>query len=118
VPVPDPLPPIQPVPRPPVENTGTPEEIAHGAQLWRNCAACHTNMPRTLSADLLRMSADTHAQFNDIVLRGARRDRMMPQWDDILSEQDANDIHAYLIDQAWTAYEKGQEEEQIRTTVH
>ena len=118
VPVPDPLPPIQPVPKPPVENTGTAEEIAHGAQLWRNCAACHTNMPRTLSADLLRMSADTHAQFNDIVLRGARRDRMMPQWDDILSEQDANDIHAYLIDQAWKAYEKGQEEEQIRTTVH
>jgi len=28
----------------------------------------------------------------------------MERFDDLLSEQDADNIHAYLIDQAWLAY--------------
>jgi hypothetical protein len=50
------------------------------------------------------MSADTHATFNAIVLEGARRPLGMPQWDDVLNEQESNAIHAWLIDLAWRAY--------------
>jgi quinohemoprotein ethanol dehydrogenase len=47
--------------------------------------------------DLRRLTADKHAAFKDIVLRGALQPRGMPRWDDLLSEQDADQIHAYLI---------------------
>jgi hypothetical protein len=29
----------------------------------------------------------------------------MGRWDDVLSQADAESIHAYLVDQAWVAYE-------------
>jgi quinohemoprotein ethanol dehydrogenase len=50
------------------------------------------------------MTAATHAEFNDIILKGARRERGMPQWDDMLSEDDVNAIHAYIISMQWDAY--------------
>jgi mono/diheme cytochrome c family protein len=32
----------------------------------------------------------------------------MERFNDILSEQDADNVHAYLIDQAWVAYREQQ----------
>jgi quinohemoprotein ethanol dehydrogenase len=106
--VPEPLPPVGPIPEPPVTTDATPAEIAHGAALFGNCMMCHANDPRGGTPDLRRMTADTHAHFKDIVLNGTRREQAMPQWDDLLSEKDAEDIHAYLIDLSWKAY-KAQE---------
>ena len=38
------------------------------------------------------------------MLYGGRRFRGMPQFDDVLDEEQANAIHAYLIDLAWQGY--------------
>jgi sugar lactone lactonase YvrE len=104
VPLPEPLTAIDPIPEPP-EQFGTPDQIAQGGQLFgRSCSLCHANTDYGMTPDLRRMSAETHATFNAIVLYGARRFRGMPQWDDVLDEPQAAAIHAYLIDQAWRAY--------------
>jgi quinohemoprotein ethanol dehydrogenase len=65
---------------------------------------CHVDADRIGSADLRRMSAPVHATFKEIVLRGQRLPLGMPRFDDILSEADADAIHAYLISNAWQAY--------------
>jgi quinohemoprotein ethanol dehydrogenase len=95
---------------PPVQSTpgtelparqGTPAQIAHGALLYnRYCARCHVFGPAALP-DLRWISPSTHAQFNDIVLKGLYVAKGMARWDDVLSNQDAEDIHAYLIEEAW-----------------
>ena len=69
---------------------------------------CHANQAHGLTPDLRRMTADTHKEFKDIVLKGARRFSGMPQWDDVLSEADVEAIHAYLISEAWKAYDAQQ----------
>jgi quinohemoprotein ethanol dehydrogenase len=93
-----------PIPEPP-EQFGTPQQIQQGQQLFGRCALCHANSDIGLTPDLRRMSPETHAQFNAIVLYGARRYRGMPQWDDVLNEEQSDAIHAYLIDLARRAYE-------------
>ena len=69
---------------------------------------CHANQAHGLTPDLRRMTADTHKEFKDIVLHGARRFSGMPQWDDVLSDADADAVHAYLISEAWKAYDAQQ----------
>jgi len=102
--LPAPLTSVAPIPEPPAQ-FGTAEQIQRGGQLFaRSCAICHANIDYGMTPDLRRMSADTHASFNAIVLQGARRYRGMPQWDDVLTEDDAAAIHAYLIDLAARAY--------------
>jgi outer membrane protein assembly factor BamB len=105
VPKPAPLTDIEPIPEPPPQ-FGSPEQIAEGRQLFGSCALCHANSDIGLTPDLRRMSAETHRAFNAIVLQGARRTRGMPQWDDVLNEEQSNAIHAYLIDLAWQAYNR------------
>ncbi len=93
------------IPEPP-QQWASAETIAEGRGLFaRSCSLCHANRPDGLTPDLRRMSALTHEQFGDIVLRGARRTRSMPQFDDVLNEEQAEAIHAYLVDLAWRAYE-------------
>ena len=46
------------------------------------------------------MSRETHAAFKDIVLGGVRKDKGMASFVDILSADDAEAIHAYLIARA------------------
>jgi quinohemoprotein ethanol dehydrogenase len=43
------------------------------------------------------MTADTHAKFNDIVLKGLYADKGMASFADVLSPSDVEAIHAYLI---------------------
>lgn len=50
--------------------------------------------------DLRYMSPETHKQFEQIVLYGARADRGMAPFADVLSEQDAEAIRAYIIEEA------------------
>jgi quinohemoprotein ethanol dehydrogenase len=99
-----------PVPEPPAQ-TADAATIAHGADVFSaNCRACHTQVPGAVAPDLTRMAAATHAEFEDIVLHGNRRDRGMPQWDDLLNEEDAKAIHAYIISFSWDAYRAQQEQ--------
>jgi len=100
----EPLPPLPPIPEPP-QQTASADTIAKGAQLFgQNCTTCHFNAPRGYPPDLHRISPERHAIFKDIVLKGALRPLGMPQWDDVLSEEDADAIHAYLISIEWDAY--------------
>ena len=46
------------------------------------------------------MTSTTRALFYDIVLKGAYQIKGMARWDDVLSRQDAQAIHAYLAKEA------------------
>jgi quinohemoprotein ethanol dehydrogenase len=96
-----------PIPKPPELNASA-ETIARGGELFgANCANCHMNqMDSGAAKDLRRMTPDTHAAFEAIVLQGAYRSLGMPQWDDVLSQDDAKAIHAYLISLAWEGYRR------------
>jgi quinohemoprotein ethanol dehydrogenase len=98
--LPEALPPIEVAPSPPaLPAVANAASIAHGQQLFfSNCAICHANQYRSTSPDLRRMGEQTHEAFRMIVLDGLLQPNGMPSWRDILTERDADDIHAYLID--------------------
>jgi quinohemoprotein ethanol dehydrogenase len=90
-------------PSPPAHE-GTPTQIAAGEVLYnRFCSRCHELGPGVLP-DLRTLSAGIHLSFYDIVLNGALAPNGMGRWDDVLSRADAESIHAYIVDQAWKAY--------------
>jgi quinohemoprotein ethanol dehydrogenase len=79
--------------------------VARGEVLYnRYCARCHV-FGRAILPDLRRMSPATHQIFYDIVLNGAYAAKGMGRWDDVLSRADAEAIHAYVVEQAWQAYD-------------
>ena len=92
-----------PVPKPPAQ-TGSPASIRAGeVKFIQECSRCHVLGPSS-TPDLRRLGPGLQAAFNDIVLRGAAAPTGMERFDDLLSEQDVNDIHAYLLDESWKAY--------------
>ncbi|HKV06241.1 MAG TPA: PQQ-dependent dehydrogenase, methanol/ethanol family [Candidatus Acidoferrales bacterium] len=102
------LPPIQPIPQPP-PLTASAETVKRGGALFTaNCASCHANQPRTGTPDLRRMSPESHDAFQQIVLGGILKNAGMPPWDGVLSPNDADAVHAYLISLSWDAYNKQQ----------
>jgi len=103
-----------PVPTPPARNLPPfgqpPPQTASAAQIRRGelkftaeCSRCHA-LGLNVTPDLRRLDAGLHAAFKNIVLKGLLAPQGMERFDDLLSEQDVEDIHAYLIDQAWSAY--------------
>lgn len=109
VPVPPDLPPPGPLPAPP-EQSGTADDIAAGAALFRtHCAGCHANAPLAPVPDLRRSTPAVHAAFNEIVLRGVLEPRGMPRWNDRLDAAEVAQIHAYVISVARAAYARQQE---------
>lgn len=77
------------------------EVIARGDQLFaKNCAVCHGGQARGGVKDLRKMSPETHKEFLDIVLKGARRENGMASFADVLDEKDAEAVHAWLIRRA------------------
>ena len=101
VPMPKPLPPLEVAPPPPPQLPGvTPATLAKGQALFfANCAICHSNQPRSISPDLKRMQPEKHRAFNQILLEGLFVPNGMPRWDDMFSKEDADAIHAWLIDE-------------------
>jgi quinohemoprotein ethanol dehydrogenase len=53
-----------------------------------------------MTPDLRYLSPETHADFPDIVLYGARAHQGMPPFAGALTADDVDAIHAYLIDKA------------------
>jgi quinohemoprotein ethanol dehydrogenase len=94
-------------PKPPAQ-TGSKASIAAGEVMFiQECSRCHALGPN-VTPDLRKLNAGLQAMFKDIVLRGAVAPTGMESFADILSEKDVDNIHAYLIDQAWQGY-KAQE---------
>jgi quinohemoprotein ethanol dehydrogenase len=89
---------------PPPPREGTPATIANGEVLYnRYCARCHA-FGRGLVPDLRRLPSAIHSIFYDVVLRGADSGNGMGRFDDVLTQQDAEAIHSYLVDQAWALH--------------
>ena len=83
---------------------GSEESIRAGEiRFVQECSRCHVLGP-SVTPDLRNLSPGLHAAFKDIVLHGAVAPTGMESFSDLLTEKDVDDIHAYLIDQAWKAY--------------
>jgi quinohemoprotein ethanol dehydrogenase len=97
------LPPLKPeekAPEPPPV-TASEAQIARGATLFaETCAVCHGQQAIGGVKDLRRMTRDTHAKFNDIVLKGTYLEKGMASFADLLKPEDADAIHGYLIARA------------------
>ncbi len=92
-----------PIPQPPPQTADAAAIAAGEVKFVEECSRCHVLGPSS-TPDLRRLSPALHDAFKDIVLRGALAGAGMERFDDLLSEQDADHIHAYLIDQAWIGY--------------
>lgn len=101
---PIPLPPVRvrdtAVPEPP-KSAADASMISHGEKIYNEiCGGCHGGFGDThLSEipDLSMMSKTVHADFNDIVLKGKLSYYGMASFKDILTKDDAEAIHQYLI---------------------
>ena len=90
-----------PVGEPPARE-GPQARIDTGELLYnRYCSRCHV-FGRGLLPDLRRLSPATHQLFYQIVLNGLYEGKGMSRWNDVLTREDAESIHAYLVDQAWS----------------
>jgi quinohemoprotein ethanol dehydrogenase len=105
--VPKPPPVLEtPFPEPPAQHADA-SRISDGEVLYtRYCARCHV-FGRGMLPDLRRLTPAKHQIFNEIVMKGALQPLGMARWDDVLSQKDADDIHTYLIDEAWKARRAG-----------
>lgn len=95
----------------PADTNASAAVIALGEQLYaQHCASCHAERARGGVKDLRRMTATTRAEFKDIVLKGTRMEKGMVSFADVLSEGDAEALHAYLIrrtNEDWAEISKG-----------
>jgi quinohemoprotein ethanol dehydrogenase len=116
------------VPKPP-EQTFSTAQIAAGQTLYNKffCDDCHAPRADGSGAwteggaipDLRYAPAETHRLWHSIVLEGSHRKNGMPGFGDPagfplvegkMTAQDADAIHAYVIDLAWKAYSVDQKE--------
>ncbi len=125
---PFPVPPdvVPPVPKPP-QQTASAETIHKGSILYGKfvCDGCHSPDTDGSGAwvlngaipDLRYAPPDVHRDWYGIVLGGTHWDKGMPGFADPpkfafpnlkMTKDDADEIHAYVIDQAWKAYSKEQ----------
>ncbi len=105
-----PLPPPrveEPIPKPPVQTASQAQIDAGEIKFVEECSRCHVLGP-SITPDLRKLNDGLHAAFKDIVLKGVLAPAGMERFDDILSEKDVENIHAYLIDQSWMAFREQQ----------
>ncbi|HZF16452.1 MAG TPA: PQQ-dependent dehydrogenase, methanol/ethanol family [Steroidobacteraceae bacterium] len=95
------LPKVQP--DPPAE-IATAAQIAQGRQVYTvRCASCHglNAVSSGLIPDLRYLDANLHKGWDGIVIYGAKRTSGMPSFDKLLSLDETDAIHAYVIHRAW-----------------
>jgi quinohemoprotein ethanol dehydrogenase len=88
-------------PQPP-KQTSTAEQIAHGKDVFNgHCSQCHgiNAVSGGVVPDLRRLSAEKHAIFPGIVM-GAFSAKGMPSFAGVLTLDEINDLHGYLIKRA------------------
>ena len=76
-------------------------KAAHGERLYSdNCSTCHgedLQNNSTVAFDLRRLKADEHERFITSVTNGKNA---MPSWEGVLSDQDKEDLWAYIREHA------------------
>ena len=96
-----------PFPEPPPQ-TASAQSIAAGEVIFiQECSRCHALGPN-VTPDLRKLPGGIHAIFKDILLNGAVAPTGMESFADILTGQDVDNVHAYLIDQSWQGYKAQQ----------
>ncbi len=93
----------EPFAKPPPRTADQASINAGEVKFIEGCSRCHA-LGLSTTPDLRRLDPGLHAAFKDIVLHGALAPAGMERFDDLLSEKDVDNIHAYLIDQSWMAY--------------
>jgi alcohol dehydrogenase (cytochrome c)/quinohemoprotein ethanol dehydrogenase len=97
------LPPKPEIPAapPPPAMFGSEEQVAAGGALYtRYCAICHGVAAVSGGAlpDLRRSATiGSQAAFASVVLEGALLDKGMPPWSEVLSDEDAEAVRAYVV---------------------
>jgi quinohemoprotein ethanol dehydrogenase len=93
---------------PPVPDVGDEVLELGNAAYHRVCAGCHgmRAVGGGVIPDLRFMTAATHADFDAIVLGGARADSGMISFADRISPEEARAIHAYVIERANEDWDK------------
>jgi quinohemoprotein ethanol dehydrogenase len=94
---------------PPPRMAVSDEQLKHGANVYNTfCVGCHgVNVVSNKSVpDLRWMAPPFHENFKPIVLGGALKGLGMVGFADVLNEQDADAVHAYILDKANDAKEK------------
>jgi len=90
---------------PPPDSTASPEVIAKGEALYsKTCAVCHSlfAVGAGVLSDLRYSSNAVHDNFDKIVLEGVLEKNGMASFADVLTKEDVDAIHAYIIDRART----------------
>jgi len=93
----------EPFDKPPEQTASQAAIDAGEVEFVSECSRCHA-LGINVTPDLRRLNPGLHAEFKEIVLRGLLAPAGMERFDDILSEQEVENIHAYLIDRSWAAY--------------
>ncbi len=96
------------VPLPP-ENKADAQQVAAGRGVYFDrCTMCHGDGAASggITPDLRYVSAETHASWDAIVLGGSLQGKGMPGFPGILTKEEADAVHAYVIDRAWRAYQR------------
>jgi quinohemoprotein ethanol dehydrogenase len=121
---------VPPVPKPPAQ-TASSGTIRQGAQLYKTfvCDGCHSPgldgsgawVEDSAIPDLRYAPSQVHRNWHAIVLKGTHWDQGMPGFADPpkfafpnmrMTPEQADAIHAYVIDGAWKAYKGEQEQAQ------
>ena len=87
------------LPEPPPRTASSDDESEGNKTYHENCVYCHG--PGAVSSpnlkDLRYMDAATHEQFLAIVYGGIHKEEGMPAYDAVLTVEEVEKIHAYLI---------------------
>jgi quinohemoprotein ethanol dehydrogenase len=95
-----PMPPPSAIPPPPFLRAGE-DSVRRGAKLFgETCSRCHGENARGGLKDLRFMTPEVRAQFKEIVIDGILKEKGMIGFADILTPEEATDIHNYLIARA------------------
>ena len=99
---------VEPFEQPPQQLASGTSIAAGEIKFVEECSRCHV-LGLSTTPDLRKLNPGLHAVFKDIVLHGILAPAGMERFDDLLSDEDVDNIHAYLIDQSWQAYRSQQE---------
>lgn len=111
------LPPLQPMPQnqqPPARTGASDEVLSQGRDLYVTyCGVCHGQEVVGMGAipDLRRLPLPFYEGFNQIVLDGAMKKMGMVGFSDVLDEDDAYAIKAYILEEANQDWELRQQPE-------